>query len=84
MTYPGAHTSATGGDFEVPIEIFDGPSCEEAFHHQQDAIDEESSCDAIDHILKDVNPGDKKRKPPNSTIYFKDFQKLILMCSWFF
>lgn len=62
MTYPGAHTSATGGDLEVPIEIFDGTSCEETFHHQQNAIDKESSCNAIDHILKDVNPGDKKEK----------------------
>lgn len=54
---PGAHTSATSGDFEIPVEILDGSSCEETFHHQQNAVDKECSCSAIDHILEDVNHG---------------------------
>lgn len=57
ITYPGAHASAASGDFEIPIEIFDGTSCEETFHHQQNAVHKERSCDAVDHILEDVNPG---------------------------
>lgn len=55
---PGAHTSAASGDFEIPVQIFDGTSCEEAFHHQQNAIYKERSCDAVDHILKNVNHGE--------------------------
>jgi hypothetical protein len=61
-TYPGTHTSTTSGDFEIPIEILDGSSCEETFNHQQNAIHEECSCNAIDHIFKDVNPGGENTK----------------------
>lgn len=76
QTYPSAHTSATSGDFEIPIEIFDGPSCEEAFHHQQNAIHKERSCDAVDHILKDVNPERKDK-----VTYFNNFS-LLLCRNW--
>lgn len=56
LTYPGTDTSATGGDFEVPVKILDGSSGEEPLHHQQDAIDKEGRCDSVDHVLEDVNP----------------------------
>lgn len=62
ITYPGAHTSAASGDFEIPIEIFDGTGREETFHHQQNAVHKECSCDAVDHILEDVNPGGEETK----------------------
>lgn len=62
VTYPGAHTSATSGDFEIPVEILDGSSCEETFHHQQNTVDKECSCSAIDHILEDVNPCGREDK----------------------
>lgn len=55
-TYPGTDTSATSGDFEIPIEILDGTSCKESLHHQQNAIYKECSCYTIYHILEDVNP----------------------------
>lgn len=55
-TYPGTDTSATSGDFEIPIEILDGTSCKESLHHQQYAIYKECSCYTIYHILEDVNP----------------------------
>lgn len=62
ITYPGAHTSAASGDFEIPVEVFDGTSREETFHHQQDAVHKERSCNAVDHILEDVNPRREKTK----------------------
>lgn len=62
ITYPGAHTSAASGDFEISIEIFDGTCGEETFHHQQNAVHKEGSCDAVDHVLKDVDPGGEKTK----------------------
>lgn len=42
LPYPGADTASTGGDLEVSIQVFDGSTGEEALHHQQDAVDEES------------------------------------------
>lgn len=60
VTYPRTHASATRGDFEIPVEILDGPSREETFHHQQNAVHKECSSNAIDHILEDVNPGKKR------------------------
>lgn len=56
LTYPGTDTSAAGGDFEISIEILDGTSRKESLYHQQNAVDKECSCYAIDHILEDVNP----------------------------
>lgn len=59
--YPGADAAAAGGDLEVSIEIPDGTSGEEALDHQQDAVNEEGGSHAVDHILEDVDPGNKDR-----------------------
>ncbi len=57
-SYPSADTASAGGDLEVSIQVFDGSTGEEALHHQQDAIDEESRSNAVDHILDNDNPGE--------------------------
>lgn len=73
VTYPGAHASAASGDFEIPIEIFDGASGEEAFHHEQDAVHKERSCNAVDHILEDVNPGEKRQRHLFQRLFMPDW-----------
>ena len=57
-SYPSADAASAGGDLEVSVQIFDGSAREEALHHQQDAVDEESRGDAVDHVLDDVDPGE--------------------------
>lgn len=42
QSYPSADAASTGGDLEVSIQVFNGSAGEEALHHQQDAVDEES------------------------------------------
>lgn len=55
-SYPGADTTSTCGDLEVSIQVFDGSTSEEAFHHQQYAINKERRSDTVEDILDDVNP----------------------------
>lgn len=62
LSYPCADTTSAGGDLEVSIQVFDGSAGEEALHHQQDPVDEECRCNAIDHILNDVNAGGEKEE----------------------
>lgn len=59
-TYPGADASAAGGDLEVPVEVSDGAGGEEALHHEQDAVDEEGRRQAVDDVLEDVDPGERR------------------------
>lgn len=57
-SYPSADAASTGGDLEVSIQIFNGSAGEESLHHQQDAVDEKSRSDAIDHIFDYINPAE--------------------------
>lgn len=57
--YPSADAASAGGDLEVSVQVLDGSAGEEALHHQQDAVDEESRGDAVDHILDDVDPEER-------------------------
>ena len=54
--HPGTDAASTGGDLEVSVQVLDGPTGEEALHHQQDAVHEEGRGDAVDDVLDDVNP----------------------------
>lgn len=55
-SYPGADATSAGCDLEVSVQVFDGSAGEEAFNHQQNAVDKESRSNAVDHILDNVNP----------------------------
>lgn len=70
-SYPSADAASAGGDLEVSVKVFDGSTGEEALHHQQDSVDEESRGDAVDHILDDVNPAGE----------VKPFEKVMQTCN---
>lgn len=55
ISHPCTDAASTGGDFEVSIQVLDGPTGEEAFDHQKNAIHKERWGNAIDHILDNVN-----------------------------
>lgn len=55
ISHPCTDAASAGGDLEVPIQVLNGSTGEEAFHHQKNTIDEECWGNAIDHILDDVN-----------------------------
>lgn len=64
MTYKSSQASSTGGDLELPIEIADGSSGEEALNQEQHSKHKESSCKAIDDVLQDIN-AEGKHSPHN-------------------
>lgn len=41
ISHPCTDAASTGGDLEVSIQVLDGPTGEEAFDHQKNAIHKE-------------------------------------------
>lgn len=62
-TYEGGDAAAAHGGLEVALQLLlDGAGGVEALGQQDDGVDEEEGGDAVDDVLKDLDPGQQKRK----------------------
>lgn len=62
MAYKRSQATSAGGDLELPIEIADGSSGEEALDQKEHSKHKEASCKAVDDVLQDVNAKGKHRR----------------------
>lgn len=60
LTYEGGDAASTGGGLEVALQLLlDCTGGVKSFGQQDDGVDEEEGGDAVDDVLKDLDPGDK-------------------------
>lgn len=55
VPYECGEAASAGGDLELPVQIPDGSGGEETLHQQQHAQHKESSRQAVDDVLQDVD-----------------------------
>lgn len=57
-TYEGRDAASADGGLEVALQLLlDGAGGVEALGQQEDGVDEEEGGDAVDDVLKDLDPG---------------------------
>lgn len=57
MTYEGSDAASTDGGLEVALQLLlDGAGGVKALSQQDDGVDEEEGGDAVDDVLKDLDP----------------------------
>lgn len=70
LTYEGGDAAAADGGLEVALQLLlDGAGGVEALSQQDDGVDEEEGGDAVDDVLKDLDPehaGTKRKDVRNS------------------
>lgn len=54
-SYECSQAASAGSDLELAIQIPNSSSGEKALHQQQHSKHKESSCQAVDDVLQDVN-----------------------------
>lgn len=60
LTYEGGDAASTDGGLEVALQLLlDGAGGVEALSQQDDGVDEEEGGDAVDDVLKDLDPEHK-------------------------
>lgn len=58
LTYEGSDAASANGGLEVALQLLlDGAGGVEALSEQDDGVDEEEGGDAVDDVLKDLDPG---------------------------
>lgn len=63
LTYEGGDAAAADGGLEVALQLLlDGAGGVEALSQQDDGVDEEEGGDAVDDVLKDLDPEHKHRE----------------------
>ncbi len=63
FTYEGGDAASTDGGLEVALQLLlDGAGGVEALSQQDDGIDEEEGGDAVDDVLKDLDPEHKRKE----------------------
>lgn len=67
MAYKGGDAASADGRLKVALQLLlDGAGCVKALAQQQDGVDEEEGGDAVDDVLKDLDPAQK----PYPEIFF--------------
>lgn len=57
MTYKGSDAASTDGGLEVTLQLLlDGAGGVKALGQKDDGVDEEEGGDAVDYVLKDLDP----------------------------
>lgn len=62
-TYEGGDAASANGGLEVTLQLLlDGAGGVEALSQQDDSVDKEEGGDAVDDVLKDLDPEDTEKK----------------------
>lgn len=63
FTYKSSDAASADGGLEVALQLLlDGAGGVEALGQEEDGVDEEEGRDAVDDVLKDLDPGRGKRE----------------------
>lgn len=77
MTYKGSDAASTDGGLEVTLQLLlDGAGGVKALGQKDDGVDEEEGGDAVDYVLKDLDPEQTDRLKEHSTDFPVCFQVL--------
>lgn len=72
FTYKGGDAASTDGGLEVTLQLLlDGAGGVKALSQQDDGVDKEEGANAIDDVLKNLNPEQKQRQSKELALNIK-------------
>lgn len=74
LTYEGSDAASTDGRLKVALQLLlDGAGGVEALNQQENGVDEEEGGNAVDDVLKDLDPGRSKQTIASSLFLLSTF-----------